>query len=156
MTAAARAELYREATGAAFPVLIVIDHADLAAPIRLVNNPVQLSYGGNDYLPYPFSFVPPEEREDKVGEGRIVIDNSDLALQNVVRSLATPPTVQVVAMFWMDGGSPVFEPVTSWAFSLKNVQFTAGRIMGTLSYETRLGLSFPALRFTPSTARGVF
>jgi len=151
LSSSARAALFAQQASAVFPILIEITHGvdGYANPLRIVNNTVDLTYDGNVYTAFPFSFDPPDQKEDgSIANARLSICAVDQQIAAVLRSTSTAPTVRAVAMFWDDGsGSVVFEEVASWNFTLRNVTGSVDVITADLIYEDRLDNAVPAGEF---------
>ena len=56
----ARSSMFSEETSDGLLVLLTIDHAGITAPIRLVNNNVDIKSRGEDFLAFPFEIILPE------------------------------------------------------------------------------------------------
>lgn len=151
VSATARAALYAQQTGAAFPILIEITHgvAGYDNPLRLVNNTVNLTYGGHVYLAFPFKFDPPDQKDDgSIANGKLSICAVDQQIAAILRSTQTAPTVRSIATFWDDEtGTVVFEEVASWEFTLRNVSGAVDVISADLIYEDRLDNAVPGCEF---------
>lgn len=157
LTQAIRRQLYKQQSSVVLPILLDIDHASLSAPIRVVNNTEALTYGGNTYSPYAFRFDPPDETEDAISNARLTIDATDQTLIATIRSLSTSPTITGRAMFYYDeSGTVEFEPIATWEFSLRNVQYDVSTISGELVYEDRLMNQMGPVEMTPQTFPGIF
>ena len=108
--AAARVSLNNESGGYSLPILIEITHgvAGYDNPLRIVNNNVDLVYGGNTYLAFPFTYDPPDQKEDgTITSARLTISAIDQSIAAILRSTTTPPTVVARAMYWSDESGTV-------------------------------------------------
>ena len=159
LSSTARAALYAQESGFALPVLLEITHgvSGFANPLRIVNNEVDLTFGGYVYSAFPFRFDPPDQREDgAIQNARITICAIDQQIAAILRSTATPPTVRAVATFWSDESGTVFEQIAAWDMTLRNVSGNAETITADLIYEDRLDNEAPVDEFRPTTFPGVF
>jgi len=151
LSATARASLYAQETGAAYPILIEITHgvAGYDNPLRLVNNTVNLTYGGHVYLAFPFKFDPPDQKDDgTIANAKLSVCAVDQQIAAILRSTAVAPTVRAVATFWSDeSGSVAFEEIASWDFTLRNVSGSVDVISADLIYEDRLDNAVPGSEF---------
>jgi hypothetical protein len=151
ISATTRAALYAQQTSAALPILIEITHGVVGYdnPLRLVNNSVDLVYGGNTYLAFPFKFDPPDQKDDgTIANAKLSICAVDQQIAAILRSTAIAPTVRAVATFWSDeSGSVVFEEIASWDFTLRNVSGSVDVISAELIYEDRLDNAVPSGEF---------
>ncbi len=151
----ARRAMFAQSSSGVFPILIKIEHASLPEPLRFVNNTEDLSYGGYVYHACPFRFDPPDETEDKITNARITIDAIDQTIVAAIRGMTTPATLTGVAMYWNNEGTPIFEPLVEWAFTLRDVEYDAFSVSGTLIYEDRLDIMIPYREMTPQDVPGV-
>lgn len=88
LTAAIAAE-----TSEVYLVLLTIDHADLAEPLRFVANTEAITSRGETYEAFPFAFIPPEEREGAPARATLQIDNVDQRIAATIRALTSRPSV---------------------------------------------------------------
>lgn len=158
--AQARASLNAESGGYSLPVLMEITHgvSGYPNPLRIVNNTVSLTYDGNEYLPYPFRFDPPDVLESgQVANARLTISAVDQQIAAIIRSTSVPPTVRAIAMYYSDEtGSTVFEPIAAWDHILRKVSGNDESISAELIYEDRLDNEVPGDEFRPTTFPGAF
>src|SRR5579885_2175455 len=84
LSLAARQAVNAQETGEVFLLLLTLDHDELAAPIRVVNNTVDIVSRGNTYIAYPFQLELPAEDADQISSVRLSIDNVD---RTIVQSL---------------------------------------------------------------------
>lgn len=139
----------------ALPVFLEISHADLATPLRVVNNEVDLVYDGNTYAAIKFRYTPPNLREDgTVSNATIVISAIDQSITEALRSLSSPATIKAVAVYWPDTGTT--EAVASWSMKLRNATGQAEYIQAELEFENRLRNQIPGRVVRPATYPGAF
>lgn len=158
LTTASKTALFSESTGACLPILLEITHTygGLVSPIRIVNNTVDLTYGGNLYTAYSFRFDPPDSTQEAQANARLTIDATDQTIIEVLRSITTPPAIVARAMFYNDTlGVTTFEELVPWTFTLRNISADVNTISGDLIYEDRLNNQMGPLEFTAGTSPGV-
>ncbi len=63
LSANARRAVYAAQTGEVFVVLLVLDHPDLAVPLRFCSDAVNVISGGSTYIPFPFDITIPDESD---------------------------------------------------------------------------------------------
>lgn len=160
ISATARAALYSQDGGYSLPVLLEITHGvdGYDNPLRIVNNNVDLTYGGNVYIAFPFRFDPPDVKDSgEIANGRITICAVDQQIAAIIRSTSTPPTMRAVATFYSDAsGALVFEQMAAWDFTLRNVSGNMDTISADLIYEEVLDMEFPLDEFRPTSHPGLF
>ena len=116
LSAIAKQALLRQQTEQVFLCLVEIDHADLAVPIRLVNNYESIISNGDTYEAAAFMFTPPVEEDGTIKNSRITFDNVDRAMVEAVRSIDSPPTVDVSIVLASDADTIEAGP---WTFYLR-------------------------------------
>jgi len=153
LSAAAYEAVFSAETNQVFLILIEINHADMASPIRVVNNHQAISSNGQAYVPYAFEFDPPDEREGVVTNAKLIIDNIDRIIVATIRSLSTPPTVTISIVLADTPDSIEAGPVE---FKLKNVSYNVETVSGDLIYNDIDNLNIPFDTFNPVDFGGLF
>lgn len=135
-------------------ILIEINHQDLYAPVRVVNDTNDVTCNGNLYIAYPFTCKLPDDYENQLPKASIVIDN-------VGREL----------MYWIDttgGGKDstcTFRQilrsnpnVIEWevTMSLFNIQVTMETVSAELGFENLFNKPAILRRYRPETTPGLF
>ena len=152
--AAVRAITAQE-TGEIFLMCVTISHPSLPTPLYFVNNTEDIERLGVTYYGWPFEVALPDEREDALPMPQLRIDNVDRRIMEGIRALTTPPTVtlEVVLASALDALQPEAGPAT---FSLRNLEYDALTITGTLSPEDVLNEPAMQYSFTPDLFPGLF
>jgi hypothetical protein len=148
-----REAVFSQETSEVFIVLITIDHDDLAAPIRVCSNSVDIVSRGNTYIAYPFEITLPDDSDEKISAGSITIDNVSGEIAKGVRLLQTPPTVSIEVVL---ASSPDTVEASFTNFELINVQYDANTIRGNLSIQNFMTEPYPGGIMGPSNFRGIF
>lgn len=148
--------LFAEETGDIFLPLLTITHADLAAPIRVVADTIDMTYGANTYVGLPFELSLPPDTEDRVPEVSLTVDNVDQQIVQAVRTITSPPTV-TLEIVRKDNGGVITSELGPMNFRMNSSNYDALKVSATLGYESDF-LNEPATihRFDPVTAPGVF
>lgn len=135
-------------------ILLEIDHPDLSAPVRVVNDMQDVTSNGNLYVAFPFRCVLPDDFEGQLPKARLSIDN-------VGRDL----------MYWIEttgggqGSSATFKQIMrsrpddiEWSIqmSLFNVNVTMQEVSAELGFENLFGKPAISMKYTPSTSPGLF
>lgn len=135
-------------------VALQIDHADMAAPLKFVNDTQDLTRADGEYIGFPFQIKFPEDTEDNTPQVSIVIDNVDQRVIKEIRALQGPPDITIEIILRSQPDTPEVGPLT---MKLKKVDYNALAISGTISYsEDFLNEPYPKNKFTPKTAAGMF
>lgn len=153
VSAAAREALYGAQTAEVFLHLLVIDHADLVAPIRLVNNTENIVSAGNTYTAFPFEVNLPPDQEGELPRVQLVVDNVTQLLVEEVRSISSPFTVSLSVVM---ASAPDTVEAGPFEFEAKSAEYDVQRMVFTLAYESLLQEPFPYLSYTPSNYPGLF
>lgn len=149
---AARAEVFGQ-EGGGFLVLLTINHASLGAPLRFVNNTVDITSNGNDYIAYPFDLTLPDERDGNAPTAKLVIDNVMREISTTIRQISDPPTISIQIVRIEDFDS---SEVTLPVFTLRNVEVDDLQISGDLVIDDITKEPYPARTFTPAEYPGLF
>lgn len=164
-----RQAAYAQETGRVIIALITIDHPDLSTPIRISTDPtarligegytndLDVVYGtvsrGNTFIFLPVKLGLPNDTDEGPGEMTLEIDNIHRQYTETIRSIMTPPTVQVELV--LDNALDTVE--AQWPeFLLTDIKYNATTITGTLKLETLEREPFPAGSFSPAYFGGLF
>jgi len=152
-------------TGTVLVLLLTLTHPSWAEPVRLSTDPTNritetttdVIYGtlsrGNNYYFLPLQITLPSQTEEGPLRMRVVLDNVSRDLVAELRSLSSPPSVDVDLVSTTNAN----EVLASWPqFLLVNVDYSAETISGELVLETLFHEPFPAGTFTPSEFVGLF
>lgn len=153
LSTAAKQAIFAQETAQAALCLLTITGTGIGVPLRFVNNQVDVVSRGNSYLGVAFMVSLPDERDDSPARVTISLDNVDRALVSAIRTLTVAPTITLEVVF-----SAALDTVEAgpFAFTLRNVDYTADTISGELRFEDFLNESFPADSFTPNNFPGLF
>lgn len=111
-------------------VLLEIDHPDMAAPIRVVNNNENIVYDGNEYLATSFRFTPPAQEGNELRDASVSISNVDRRFVQTLRSVSSPPTIKAIVVLV---GETVEKEAGPWEFILAQANYDADVIQGVLT-----------------------
>ena len=159
LSAAALADLFAQESTKVWLLLLHIEHADLASDIDVVNNNEDVTSsamgsGSVVYTAFPFAITLPSESEDEIlGQAKLVIDNIERTIVNAVRSISTPPTINLVIIHSDDLDTAVIGPMT---FTLQDVGYNALTVEGTIGLPDLLNVQFPKESFNPNPTPGLF
>jgi hypothetical protein len=133
-------------------VLLTIDHDDLTSPISIVNNKVNVSSNGVEYIAFPFDIVLPDSSEDSPPTSKIRIDNVSREIGQAIRLLATPPsvTIRVIRQETPDVIEAEYVGMT-----LANVSYNVFSVEADLQFEDLIREPWPYMIFTPAIFRGI-
>lgn len=153
-SAAFKRAIFASQTGEAFLLLITIEHASLAAPIRATSDAVNTVSNGSTFVPYPFRLELASEGEDASPRIRLQIDNVDRQIVQALReagNTAPEVTVQVVL-----GSDPDTIEAFFPDFRLRAATYDMLVVDAELVLEDYTTLPYPYVTFTPSRFPGLF
>lgn len=151
-TTAIKQAAYDQETKEVILVIVTIEHDDLAAPIRVVNNTEDITSGGDTYTAFPFDITLPDAREDAPPRARLVIDNVSREITQAIRSISNAATVTLGVI--QASNPDVVDP--EWPFfKLTNVKWDVGQVSGDLTLEDFTSEPFPAGIFSPASFPGL-
>lgn len=134
--------------------LLEIDHPDLAAPVRVVNDNQNLTHQGNLFVAIDFAVSLPNDMEKQVPRAEIGMDNVGRELTQWLEASGGGEGAQVRIIQVMRDDPDVVEWETTT--DLSNVEMDWARINGVLGYEDLLNRPGVLLRYDPQTAPGIF
>lgn len=141
-------------TAEVFIPILKITHPDLASPILLAFNTETVHRSDGDYLPYPFQINIPEQSDSEAPTVNLTVDNTDLTVNDAIRSLVGLPTVTFSIVL---ASSPDTVEVGPFELSLQNATATSQTITGTLGFEMGIfSQQVPAQTYVPPTSPGLF
>jgi hypothetical protein len=144
---------FASGTSEVLAVLAEITHADLADPIRLTDNGEDLTSGGQVYTAYPFEISLPPDANDQVPKTTVRFANADLRITEALRSIDSPPTLNLSVVLATDPDTVEVGPVP---FVLRDATYNDMAVEATLSFERIYQLRFPCVAMTPITSPGLF
>ena len=153
VTTLTRQALHAAETGDAFLILLTLDHASLLQPIRVTSDAVTTTSRGNDFMPFPFDLILPDDQDNRSPRAKLVIDNIDRQIVEAVRRLSSAPTVLIEII---RAAAPDTVEAQFVDFKLTNVSYDAQRVEGFLTIEDFTAEPFPAAIFSPGLFPGLF
>jgi hypothetical protein len=140
-------------TGQTLLTLLTISHADLVAPIRVVNNSQDIVSRGETYQWMPFEIQIPGDSGESIPRATIAIYDPSRAIASAVRNLPSAPTVTLEVIV---AAAPDTVEAGPFAMTLKNVSWDELSLTAELSYEGILNEPYPGDTFTPAEYAGLF
>lgn len=140
-------------TDEVFLFLLTLDHEDLEAPIRVVNNVENITSNGNVYTAFPFDLILPQDDGDTLPQVIISLSNVDLSLVDEIRSLTGALTVTLEVVL---ASSPNTIEMSIDGMQTISIQYDAQKIEATCQVEDTLNLVFPNDAYLPFNFPGLF
>lgn len=135
-------------------ILLEINHAALAQPVRVVNDTQDLTSNGNLYIAMPFRCELPDDFEGQAPRARLAVDNVGRELMYWIETSGGGQGSQVTFRQVMRSRPDLIE--WSITMSLYNVVATFSEVSGDLGFENLFGLPSIALTYRPDSAPGIF
>ncbi len=142
-----------EETSEVFLELLTIDHPDLAAPIRVVNDEIDLTSNGEVFTAFPFELTLPNDEEGRVPRARLRIDNVDRRIVQAIREVSSAPTVQIEVA---RASAPDVVEVPFPVLQMAKVRYDAFVVESDLILPGLENEPYPAAKFTPKDYPGLF
>lgn len=154
VSAAALQAMLAQQTSEVFVPLLRIEHPDLAEPICLAYNTEQVVRTDGTYQPYAFKINLPKQMEDETPTLTVTIDNTDLVINDKIRTLVGKPAVTFMVVL---ASSPDTVEAGPFELSLQGADGTPQTVTGTLGYEMDIfSQQVPAQQYVPTNSPGLF
>lgn len=123
------------------------------APVRLARNIDPVTSRGNDYIPYAFDVLMPEDDGQTMPSARIVVDNVHPDLIRLLRQMegAADILLELIAHT-----NPDRVEVQVRGMKLYSIEWNQFQITGFVSVQDLLGAGFPGDIYSPQEYEGLF
>jgi hypothetical protein len=133
-------------------ILLTISSDDLSYDLRFVNNYEDVVSGGETFLGFPFQISLPHDEERRLPSVKLIIDNVAREIIDEIRTLTTPPTVQMDIILASDPDTIEDGP---YILTLREANWDRLTISGRLQGDDILNQKYGE-QFTPQNAPGLF
>lgn len=135
-------------------ILLEINQASLASPIRVVADTQDITSNGNVFTAAPFRCLLPDDFENQLPRARLAIDNIGQALMYWIEASVGAAGTTVRFMQVMRSRPDLIE----WeiTMSMFNMRATFAEISGELGFENLLQRPAIAVTYRPETSPGLF
>ncbi len=141
-------------TSEIFLILLTIETADPATPIRAVNNTVDVVSNGNTFTAFPFRLsLPTDSEEIGISAAKLSIDNIDRQIVTGIRFMTFDPEITMEVVRAAD---PDTIEASFGGYRLKNVTYDHLTVSGDLTIESFLLEPFPSGVMGPGNFKGIF
>jgi len=134
-------------------VLLTITHADLPAPIRVVNNHTDIVSNGNTFQAFPFEIDLPDVGAGAPPRVTLRIDNVDRQIVDSLRAISSPFELQIDVAVASQPNT--IEASFSGLKAIRAV-YDALTVEAELGFEDVLNEPYPGDSFTPARNPGLF
>lgn len=145
--------VHARVTGEVPLILLTITHDELTTPIRVVDNTEDIISRGDVFLKAHFKAVFPSEEDGSPPMTKITIPNINREILRILKSVLTPAEVLMEVVL---ASSPDIVEMFFANFVLKDVDYEALSITGTVIIDTMMEEPYPADSYVPSTHPGMF
>lgn len=146
--------LFSAQSDIALIALLELSHPTLSPPIRVANDALDVISQGLTYQAFPFLLTMASDDEGGITEVKLQIDAVDGTVIEAVRSIVDDELVATFRMVTTDDLD--FVEIGPMDFELRDVEYDAASVVGTLTYQNFLDEPFPSATFTPTRTPGVF
>lgn len=153
VTADARAELYASESAEVWVTLLVIEHADLAEPIRLCNNNEDVISNGETFIAWGFPPILPTEAEGELPAIEMTLDNVGRELTTALRAITSPITVTEYVVRASDPDEIEAGPLV---YESRVIRYLDTNVRIELGSESLMTEPFPGDVYTRTTNPGLF
>lgn len=153
-TSAGRRNLLATSADEPFLVLLEITHPDLDEPVRVVNDTVNITARGNEYIACPFQITLPDDVAEQVPKATLSVDNIGRELTQWLEYSRGGKGAKCRIIQCLRSDPDVFEydmTLDMTSMSIDNQQVTSD-----LGFQNTLMLPAVAVRYDPKTTPGAF
>lgn len=140
-TAAGYQSLIARNSPDAWLILVTIDHENLPAPVRVVNDSQNVISRGNEWLAYAFDLTLADDSLESQPQISFTLDNVDRFLTDQLRAITSPAsfTLEVIR-----SGDPDVVEMSIEDLILRRVEWDAATINGSIELEDVFSAAFPS------------
>ncbi len=154
VSALARQAMYAPETGECFVVLLELSHPNMATPIQVCSDSVDTVHLGQTFQHFPFQISMPADTDDAPPRVELAIDAIDRSIIQAVRSLTGAPIT--VRQWIVLASTPDTIEAGPFEFELREVEYDAFEVRGSLRYTDLAAEPYPSDTFTPTNTPGIF
>ncbi len=141
-------------SGEVFLVMLEISHSSWTTPFYMVDNTVDVISEGKTYIAWPFDLILGDDDGQRLPEVKLIIDNVDRKLVEIIRTTVDPPQMAVKLVL---ASQPDVVEVYISGLTLRDVDFNALQITWTLYAESLADQRCPADNISLATGyHGLF
>ena len=148
-------QLFSQESGDPFLTLITLEHPDFPAPIRLVNNTVDIVSRGNTYSAFPARINLPVDDGESNRQFSLELDNVGLELIDEIRTVVGDTQIQV-RLESILASIPDEVQMSFEELKILSVTYNRFLIQATLGFDDFLNTELSSERYTPTNFRGLF
>lgn len=135
-------------------MLLEITHADLAVPIRVVNDVQNITALGNEYIACPFQITLADDQDQQVPKATVSVDNIGRELTTWLEVSNGGRGAKLRVMAVRPSEPDVLELDSK--MDLSGLSINNETVDGELGYKNSMMRAAVAMRYDPLTSPGVF
>lgn len=153
-SAAARENLLATSANESFLVLLEITHADLAVPVRVVNDTQNITLNNIEFIGCPFTVTLPDDVAGQMPQAQLEVDNigRDLTQWLEYSRGGQGARCRIMQVMRSDPNTIEFD----MTLDLTNMKITNETVSGSLGFENMLNRTGTIPTFTPQNAPGLW
>lgn len=135
-------------------LLLQIDHPDLGAPIRVVNDTQDVTCQGNLYQALAFNCSVPDDQQGQLPQAQLEVDNVGRDLTQWLEVSQGGLGATATLMEILRSNADIIE----WQITMDmtGISITPQKVTATLSFLDTLNQQAVAVQYRPDTAPGLF
>lgn len=153
-SSAARENLLATSADEPFLVLLEITHADLAIPVRVVNDVQSITSNSVEFIGCPFNITLPDDVSGQMPQATLEIDNIGRDLTEWLEYSRGGQGARCRIMQIMRSDPDLIE--FDMTLDLTNMVISNTKVTGVLGFENILNRAGTIPTFTPKTAPGLW
>lgn len=153
-SSAARQNLLATSADEPFLTILEITHSQLVAPVRVVNDVVNLTSNGNDFIAMPFRVTMPDDIKGQIPQAQLEIDNIGRELTQWLEVSGGGQGAKCRIMQVMRSDPDFIE--FNILLDLTGLVITNEVVTGQLGFVNTLGQVSTTINYTPTTAPGLW
>lgn len=144
------------ATSADEPMLMLLEitHADLAVPIRVVNDTQNITVLGNEYIACPFQITLPDDQDQQVPKAVVSVDNIGRELTTWLEVSNGGKGAKLRVMAVRPSEPNILE--LDMKLDLSGLSINNQTVDGELGYRNTMMRAAVGMRYDPISSPGVF
>ncbi len=147
------AQLLRQESDDPFLTLVTLSHSDFAAPIRLVNNSVNVISRGDTFIAFPMQIRLPADDGEKARDISIEFDNVSLELIDEIRSVTDEIGVKIEMVL---ASLPDEVQIELDELKIQSLNYNKSRISAAIVLDSFLTTELTSERYSPTNFPGIF
>jgi hypothetical protein len=153
LTPALLSQLYSQESNDPFLTLITLNHSSFSAPIRLVNNSVDIISRTNTFTAFPVRITLPADDGETAREVSIEFDNVSRELINEIRQVTDSIDVTLEMVL---ASIPDEVQIELAELKIYSISYNKTTINAKLAFDTFLNIEMDAEKYTPTNFPGLF